>query len=77
VESIRYNSNWISESPSYISITGIRKVTVRVWLETAIPPVFGKEMDKFNGRYLEHGDRLFYLTVKRQDERIFQGTDPR
>jgi hypothetical protein len=26
--------------------SGIRKKAVRVWLETVLPPVFGKEMEK-------------------------------
>jgi hypothetical protein len=39
--------------------SGIRRKAVRVWLETALPPVFGKEMEE-KSRYLEHGYRLFF-----------------
>jgi len=31
-------------------VRGIRKRAVRAWLETAIPPVFGKEMDNWTLR---------------------------
>jgi len=38
-------------------------MAVRAWLETTIPPVFGKEMESFKGRYLKHGYRLFLLPL--------------
>jgi molybdopterin molybdotransferase len=45
-------------------------MAVRAWLETAIPPVFGKEMKDANwGRYFKHGYRLFYLNELREWER--------
>ncbi len=37
------------------------KTAVRVWLETARPPVFGKEMGQFKSRYFKHGYRLFHI----------------
>jgi hypothetical protein len=43
-KSIKFQS---VESPSLFPnsrVLGIRKMAVRVWLETATPPVFGKEM---------------------------------
>ena len=44
-KSIKFNT---VESPSLFPnsrVLGIRKMAVRVWLETATPPVFGKEID--------------------------------
>jgi len=46
--------------------SGIWKWAVRAWLETDMPPVFGKEMviKISNGQYLKHGYWLFYFGLR-------------
>ena len=40
-------------------------MAVRAWLETAIPPALGKEINSGNeGRYFQDGYRLFFLWPK-------------
>jgi len=44
---------------------GVRKIAVRVWLETAAPPVFGKEIDEQERPILQTRVSAFYFGIER------------